>query len=138
MPDARKHPKFRSHQTPMNLLLSIIPVSLLVAYSQVIVKWRASSLSVHQLTDSTLVGMLTRIFSDPFILSGYVAGFVGSIAWLFVVSRLALAVAFPIYIGMTFVAVIACSALFLGEPLNAPKLVAGALILAGIAVGSRA
>jgi multidrug transporter EmrE-like cation transporter len=122
----------------MNLLLYILPVTVLVTYSQIIVKWRALSLGAVKLGDVGLVAKFMHFLSDPFILSGYVAAFLGSIGWLFVVSRLPLAVAFPIYIGLTFAAVVGCSALFLGEPLNAPKVLAIVLIFAGIAIGSKA
>ena len=122
----------------MNLLVYILPVSLLVTYSQVVVKWRATQFSALVPSDAGLTGKLLHIISDPFILSAYVAAFLGSIGWLFVVSRLPLAIAFPVYIGITFASVIGCSALLLNEPLNGPKLIAVCLILAGVAIGSKA
>jgi multidrug transporter EmrE-like cation transporter len=122
----------------MNLLLCIVPVTVLVTYSQIIVKWRTSSIGYVKPGTSGVLAMFMHFFSDPFILSAYAAAFLGSIGWLFVVSRLPLAIAFPIYIGLTFAAVICCSAMFLGEPLNGSKMLAIGLILAGIVVGSRA
>lgn len=122
----------------MNLLVYILPVSLLVTYSQVVVKWRATQFSALVPSDAGLAVKLLHVISDPFILSAYVAAFVGSIGWLFVVSRLPLAIAFPVYIGITFASVIGCSAFLLNEPINGTKLIAVCLILAGVAIGSKA
>jgi len=121
----------------MQFILSIIPVALLVTYSQIIVKWRVATLAPLADPSAGLWLRIARFLLDPFILSGYAAALLGSFAWLFVVSRLPLAVAFPIYIGMTFAAVLVCSAVLLHEPLTLNKLAAIGLIIAGVIVGSR-
>lgn len=46
-----------------------------------------------------------------------------------------LTIAFPVYIGITFVMVVLGGHLLLGEPLPMAKIAAVALILAGIALG---
>lgn len=121
----------------MDVVLRVLPAVLLVAYSQVLVKWRTSSLG--GLPGRHLHGLLRYIgfFLDPFILSAYVAGLVGSFVWLSAIAKLPLAQAFPIYQGLTFLAVIACSALLLNEPMSTPKVLGAALILAGVAIGAQ-
>lgn len=121
----------------MKLLLTIFPVVLLVAYSQLIVKWRFNKFGITTDHGQSLFGQLVSILSDPFILSGYVAALLGSFIWLIVVSRLPLAIAFPIYIGLTFALVVTGSVLILGEPMTTMKLVGITLILAGIVIGIR-
>lgn len=111
--------------------LLIFPVATLVAYSQLMVKWRAASTPVQ----ASVTGKLAVMLADPMILSAYAAALAASIAWLFVVTKLPLTVAFPVYIGVTFVMVATGGSLLLGEPMPLSKLVAIAMILAGIAIG---
>jgi multidrug transporter EmrE-like cation transporter len=115
----------------MSSYLLILPVALLVAYSQVMVKWRAAVLPPQ----SSLSGQLSAMFADPLILSAYAAAFAASIAWLLVVTKLPLTIAFPAYIGITFVMVIAGGHFILGESMPVAKIVAVTLILSGIALG---
>lgn len=111
--------------------LLILPVALLVAYSQLMVKWRAASLPVQP----NIAGKLAAMFADPLILSAYAAALAASVAWLLVVTKLPLTIAFPVYIGITFVIVVAGGHLLFGEPLSMTKIMAVALILAGITLG---
>lgn len=123
----------------MRILIYTIPVALLVAYSQIIVKWRAG-MSLVVPNEEVRQGLIQRLLgylSDPYILSGYMAALLGSFVWLFVVARLPLAVAFPVYIGLTFVLVIMGSFTLLGEPVTIGKVIAVLLILMGVVIGSR-
>lgn len=111
----------------------ILPVSLLIAYSQLMMKWRA-----ELITTSTNKGMLRQLLaylSDPLILSAYFSALIGSFAWLYVVTRLSLTVAFPAYIGITFAMVMLGGWYFLAESLTPIKLLAALLIFAGVVLG---
>jgi multidrug transporter EmrE-like cation transporter len=121
----------------MRILIATLPVALLVAYSQIIVKWRTASLSTMKSDSQPLLDRLMEYLADPYILSGYVAALLGSFIWLFLVAKLPLATAFPIYIGLTFFLVMLGGGLLLDEPLGAGKLIAAALILLGVTIGSR-
>lgn len=118
----------------MKTYLLILPVALLVTYSQLIVKWR--TLVTTEVTLSGLLPRLVQFLSDPWVLSGYVAALVASFAWLFVVTKLPLNVAFPAYIGVTFAMVLLGSSIFLGEAMTTTKLIAVAMILGGIGLGA--
>ncbi len=113
--------------------LLILPIALLVTYSQLIVKWRSNT--VEKVVGSTFPQQLFKFLIDPVILSAYAAALVASFAWLYVVTRLPLTVAFPIYIGVTFAMVLFGGWYFLDEAMNTTKVVAILLILCGIAVG---
>ena len=120
----------------MKILFSTFPVALLVAYSQIIVKWRMNNrggLGVPD-PDGWLGRLMVYIF-DPYIISAYAAALLGSFAWLFVIARLPLAVAFPIYQGLIFLMVVVGSATLLGEAMTPTKLLAISLILAGVVLG---
>lgn len=111
----------------------ILPIALLVAYSQIIVKWRANS--VDLLAKSGIFQQLLGFVSDPVILSAYAAALIASFGWLFIVTKLPLTVAFPIYIGVTFAMVLLGGWLFLSEMLTTTKLIAIMMIFGGIVLG---
>jgi multidrug transporter EmrE-like cation transporter len=113
--------------------LLILPIALLVAYSQVIVKWRANAM--ESLVSTAFPQRLVKFLTDPIILSSYAAALLASFAWLYVVTKLPLTVAFPVYIGITFVMVLFCGWFFLSETLSVTKIVAVLFILCGIALG---
>ena len=113
--------------------LLILPIALLVTYSQLIVKWRTNA-EINALS-SGLVERMLRFLADPVIFSAYGAALLASFAWLYVVTRLPLTVAFPVYIGVTFTMVLLGGWLLLGETMSVSKVVAVVLIMAGIVVG---
>ena len=120
----------------MKTYLLILPIALLVTYSQLIVKWRSNLVEHTQV--ASFGTHLLRFLADPVILSAYMAALFASFAWLYVVTRLPLTVAFPAYIGVTFVMVLFGGWFFLAETLSATKIIAVILILAGIALGLNA
>ena len=74
----------------MNAYLLILPAALLVAYSQLIVKWRTTSHGFSSEVGAGMVSYLVKFFSDPMILSAYAAALMGSVVWLFIVAKLPL------------------------------------------------
>lgn len=119
----------------MKTYLLILPVAVLVAYSQIIVKWRVSTGLAGASNTAGTLGRLFLYLADPIILSAYAAAFVASFAWLFVVTKLPLATAFPVYIGVTFGMVLLGGWFFLEETMTATKFLAILLIFSGIAIG---
>lgn len=119
----------------MRLLVLIIPIALLVAYSQLIVKWRTSVVNLTVPVNESIIEKLLAYLSDPFIASGYIAALAGSFLWLFVISKISLSIGFPIYIGVTFLLVILGSWLILHEAITVAKLMAVLMIFAGITLG---
>lgn len=119
----------------MRILLYTIPVALLVAYSQIVVKWRAQLGGVVQL-DGSFFHKLMGYFADGYIISAYVAALLSSFIWLIVVSRIPLSIGFPVYIGITFLFVLLGSWLLLGESISFSRFLAAILILAGIIIGA--
>lgn len=120
----------------MRNYLLILPIALLVTYSQIMVKWRADV--VNHYAANTLASKLLNFASDPAILSAYAAALLASFAWLYVVTKLPLTIAFPVYIGVTFAMVLAGGWIFLAEAITPTKLIAIALILSGIIIGINA
>lgn len=119
----------------MKTLSLIIPIALMVAYSQLIVKWRTSMVDFSSNQNLTIIKRLLSYIQDPYILSGYVMALLGSFLWLIVISKIPLSIGFPIYIGCTFLLVILGSLIWLNEPFSIYKLVAATLIFIGIVIG---
>ncbi|WP_151448110.1 hypothetical protein [Lacisediminimonas profundi] len=120
----------------MKNYLAILPIALLVTYSQVMVKWRSGI--ENDAAGASFASRLLNFASDPVILSAYAAALLASFAWLYVVSKLPLTIAFPVYIGVTFVMVMVSGWIFLAEAITVTKLLAVALILGGIILGMNA
>ncbi|WP_291993476.1 hypothetical protein [Candidatus Accumulibacter sp. ACC003] len=117
----------------MKTYLWILPIATLVTYSQLVVKWRASTLG--DVASHGFGQHLLKFLTDPVILSAYAAALFASFAWLYVVTKLPLVVAFPVYIGVTFAMVLLGGWFFLAETLSATKVVAVLLIFSGIILG---
>lgn len=113
--------------------LMILPIALIVTYSQLIVKWRTNSAVPRAAASFTQ--QLWKFLTDPVILSAYAAALLASFAWLYVVTKLPLTVAFPAYIGLTFALVLIGGWFFLGEQLTPLKIAAVMLIMSGIVLG---
>jgi multidrug transporter EmrE-like cation transporter len=71
------------------------------------------------------------------ILAAYGAALLASFTWLYVVSKLPLTIAFPVYIGSTFLMVVLAGYLFLAETMSIQKAMAMILILGGIALAMK-
>lgn len=119
----------------MKIILYTLPVSLLVAYSQIVIKWRSGQLSLD-IQNQLFMSKVLSYLSDKFILSAYAAALLGSFAWLVVVTKLPLSIGFPVYIGITFLIVILGSWLILGEQLTVIKLISALTIFIGIVIGA--
>jgi multidrug transporter EmrE-like cation transporter len=119
----------------MKIVIFVLPIALLVAYSQIIVKWRTLGSDGADMQNLHLFARMLKYLSDPILLSGYVAALLASFVWLYVIEKLSLVVAFPVYIGVTFVLVIIGGWIFLAETINAMRLVSLLLILIGIIIG---
>lgn len=121
----------------MNLLLALSPSVALVVYGQLMLKWRMGQLSHVGAVGTSPPDRILAYLQDPFILSGYCAAFLGSMAWMLAVDRYPLNQAFPAYIGLTLCLVMAGSVLVLGEALNLVRVAAIAMIICGVALSAQ-
>ena len=121
----------------MKLLLAIIPTVLLMVYGQLVIKWRVQALFEGGNSHPEGMSRLFTYLSDPLILSAYLTSLAASVAWMFVVERYAISIAFPLYIGLTVVVVAIGGVVLFNEPMTGSRLAAIALIVAGVAIGAR-
>jgi multidrug transporter EmrE-like cation transporter len=121
----------------MKLLLAMFPTILLTAYSQLIIKWRVTTLAATAGESASVSARASHYLTDPYIISAYVFSLLSAIAWLYVAERYPVSIAFPTYVGVLFAIVTVGSALLLKETISAQHLVGLSLILVGVVVVSR-
>lgn len=112
----------------------------LTVLSQLLVKWRVSSLYPNfTLPESLLERMLylfKNIVLDPVIIFCIACTFFSGLAWMAAMTKLPISQAYPLT-SLGYILVLSLSCLFLGESFNAFKLVGVILIMAGVAVSSQ-
>ena len=121
---------------PMKMLLAMAPTVALIVYGQLVTKWRVGSISQGSPPGGPLDRLIAYLL-DPFILSAYVTTLGASVAWLFVMERYAISLAFPVYIGLTVMLVVIGGAILFGEPMPPSRVLAILLIVAGVALAGR-
>ena len=121
----------------MKLLMAVLPTILLTTYSQLVTKWRIATLAAGSAASMSVSERTFGYLVDPYIISAYAFSLLSSIAWLFVVERHAVSIAFPVYVGAMFAFVTIGSALWLKESISIQHFVGLMLILVGIIVVSR-
>lgn len=79
---------------------------------------------------------LLYLLVDPAILSGIVAAFLASLAWMAAMTKFDLSYAYP-FMSLNFVIVLLFSAMLLKEPLTTAKFVGIIFIIVGTIIASR-
>ena len=121
----------------MKLLLSLLPTVVLAVYSQLITKWRVAYLFDSLQHAPGKVDRLLVYLKDPYILSCYVASLAASVAWMFVIERNSISLAFPLYIGITVLSVVVGGIFLFGEEMNTMRTLAVIFIVIDVALGSQ-
>lgn len=119
----------------MKIFLYIFPVAILVAYSQIVLKWRLTKINFLDREYLNFYHKLFVYLSDPYILSGYLIAMLGSFLWLFVITKIQLSIGFPVYVGVTFLIVLLGSWFILDEQITLIRLISIFIILLGIVLG---
>ncbi len=105
-------------------------------YGQLILKWRIASLGQLPTDFGEKLKFLVLLLFDPFIFSGFFAGFLASLAWMAAMTRFDLSHAYP-FMSLNFVVVLFLSAWLLHEPFTLNKALGVALIVVGTVVAAR-
>lgn len=122
----------------MKLLLAVLPTILLAAYGQLVSKWRVTALAASAGAPAGALARVLQYLTDPYIISSYAFALLSSIAWLYVLEKYPVSIAFPTYIGVLFAVVTVGSVVLLKEPVSVQHILGMGLILAGVIVVSRA
>ncbi|HZP94402.1 MAG TPA: EamA family transporter [Burkholderiales bacterium] len=116
---------------------SLILLTLLLGlYGQVVLKWQVSRAGVPPEDWAGRIGYVLHLLVNPWVVTSVLAAFLGMVAWMLALARVELSYAYP-FTSLSFVLILVASAFVFHEPVTAQKLVGMALIIAGIAIGSR-
>jgi multidrug transporter EmrE-like cation transporter len=110
---------------------------LLTVYGQVVLKWQVTLSGSMPSGSGDKAAFLFSLLLRPWVLSGFAAAFLASIAWMAAMTKFDLSYAYP-FMSLNFVLVLLLSGFLFHEPLSTPKLIGLALIMLGIIVGSQA
>jgi len=114
----------------------IAAVIVLTVYGQLSIKWRLNHVPPVSPDIRHPVLQLLWLLLDPVILSGFLAAFLASIAWLGVLKRFDFGFAYP-FMSLNFPIAILASAWLLHESITVQRLVGVALIMVGTLVAAR-
>jgi drug/metabolite transporter (DMT)-like permease len=109
---------------------------LLTVYGQLVVKWQVGKAIGPGADPADRAAFLLGLLANPWVLSALAAAFGAALCWMLAMTKLDLSHAYP-FVSLSFVLVLALSALLLGEPLSWAKALGVLLIVAGVAVGSQ-
>ena len=118
-----------------DLLAVFISVCLAVV-GQLLLKMGMLRMGRFPLNISTIIQQYTRIFLNPFIIAGIIGFALSMLAWLYVLSRLELSVAYP-FVALNYVLILFASHFLLKETITPVKIMGVAVIVMGVYLISR-
>ena len=105
-------------------------------YGQLMLKWRIEKFGALPQDLIDKIQFFLSLFLDLGVLSGFMAAFLASLAWMAAMTKFDLSRAYP-FMSLNFVIVLLLSGWILGEPFTSSKILGVALIVAGTLVVAR-
>lgn len=109
----------------------------LTVYGQLVLKWQMGGAGPLPAAGSDKVLFLLQQFLNPWVISGFAAAFLASLAWMAAMTKFDLNYAYP-FMSLAFIIVMAFSILFLGEAFSLQKALGTLMVVAGLVVVARA
>ena len=109
---------------------------LLTVYGQMVLKWQVALAGPGPEDFPAKLYFLLGLLANPWVLSGFVAAFAASLAWMGAMTKFELSHAYP-FMSLNFVLVLLLAGMLFSEPVSSGKMIGVALIVAGVIVGSR-
>ena len=106
-------------------------------YGQLVLKWQIGQAGQLPADAAGKIAFLLRQFLNPWILSGFAAALIASLAWMAAMTRFEINYAYP-FMSLAFVIVMGFSVLFLGESLTVGRVAGTLLVVLGLVVLARA
>jgi len=105
-------------------------------YGQLILKWRMAMKGAMPEAISEKITYFIKVFFDFWIISGFAAAFLASIAWMATLTKFELSFAYP-FMSLSFVIVFFLSIVFFHEVITWQKIAGLVLIISGLIVMTR-
>lgn len=116
--------------------LYILATIGLTVYGQLILKWRVGLAGSLPVGGFDKIKFLLSLFTDPYVVSGFAAAFLASLAWMAAMTKFELSHAYP-FMSLNFVLVLLLSVGLLSEVLTPAKAIGVGLIVLGTLVVAR-
>lgn len=114
----------------------IFATVIFTVYGQLIIKWRVSQFGLLPEDSLGKFKFVLNLLSDPAVVSGFIAAFLASIAWMVAMTKFDLSYAYP-FMSLNFVIVLLISNQLFGEPFSTPKIIGVSLIVVGTIISAR-
>jgi uncharacterized membrane protein len=114
----------------------ILGTIVFTVYGQLVLKWRIAQYGELPMHNTEKLVYLSRLFLDPFLVSGLASAFIASIFWLAAMTKFEISYAYP-FMSLAFVLVLMLSVLLFKETLTVHKVIGMVLIVLGIVITSR-
>lgn len=109
---------------------------IFTVYGQLVLKWQISQYGDLPSTISTSLVFLLKLFSNVWILSGYLSAFLAALSWMAALTKFEVSYAYP-FMSLGFILVMALSTLLLSEPFTWTKALGTGIVVCGLVVLSR-
>jgi multidrug transporter EmrE-like cation transporter len=109
---------------------------LFTVYGQLVLKWQVNLAGAMPDSVAAKIMFLFRLLSNFWVISGFAAAFLASLAWMAAMTKFQLSYAYP-FMSLNFVLVFGLSAWLFHESVTLPKLIGLGLIVLGIVALSR-
>jgi drug/metabolite transporter (DMT)-like permease len=106
---------------------------LLSVTGELLLKHGVNQLGILELHLDNLIPVLARIFTNLFVLLGFIFLFGGSIFWLSMISRVPLSYAYPL-LSTSYILVLGASWIFFGEQINPVRILGVLVIMLGVSL----
>lgn len=114
----------------------ILATLVFTVYGQLVLKWQIAGAGPMPVAMPDKLAFLLKQLLNPWIVTGFVAAFLASLAWMAAMTRFDLNYAYP-FMSLAFIIVMIFSILFLGESVTTPRVVGTLLVMAGLVVAAR-
>jgi len=114
----------------------IFATIVFTVYGQLMLKWRIADFGPLPAAFVEKLRFLVLLLFDPLIFSGFLAGFLASLAWMAAMTRFELSHAYP-FMSLNFVVVVLLSQWLLSEPVSLQKALGVGLIVCGTMIAAR-
>lgn len=109
---------------------------IFTVYGQLIIKWRMSGMGeLPENTTDKITFLVSSLFSDAFLMSGFGAAFAASLFWMAAMTKFELSFAYP-FMSLAFVLVLVLGVLLLDETLTPGKAIGVSLICIGVIIST--
>ena len=124
----------RLKDSALLVVLVLLFVAILLSVTgELLLKHGVNQLGILELHADNLVPEFIRVFTNPFVLLGFIFLFGGSIFWLSMISRVPLSYAYPM-LSTSYILVLGASWLFLGEQINPVQIIGVLVIMLGVSL----